>query len=284
MFRTDNEKILFSKHGWFDVAEHQKAKLKEQVAGIDGNRLLNTSIDDLCAYLVKEFSVNVPTLKRDDIVADQRETQIDVRYDPRRWIDDKSRPVYVTGAEIEITIPFDGDETVFKVQPTTFSLDPPRGHVQRGHLHIIINGTDLTAEKVRSEIDNTLDQIEKCLQTLRGNSLGLANELPAIARQVIESRREKLLANQSLVSSLGFKMKARDDSPRTYTAPECGEKSNRHCRLPVQLRTNLSHCSRIPITNISSVSSTAWPTLWKDRLRRSQRSMKKTCEHIFSFS
>ncbi len=224
MFRTDNENILFSKHGWFDVAEHQKAKLKEQVAGMDGNRLLNTSVDDLCAYFVKEYSVNVPMLKRDDIVADQRETQIDVRYDPRRWIDDKSRPFHVPGTEIEITVPFDGDETVFKVQPTTYSLNPPRGHVQRGRLHIIINGTDLTAEKVRSEINNTLDQIDRCLQTLRDNASVLVNELPAIARQAIESRREKLLANQSLVSSLGFKIKERDDSPRTYTAPEVRRK------------------------------------------------------------
>lgn len=224
MFRSDNENLLFSKYGWFDVAEHQKAKLKEQVAQMDGNRLLNTSVEDLCAYLVAEFSVNVPTLNRDEIVADQRETKIDVRHDPRRWIEDTSRPVYVPGTEIEITVPYDGDETVFRVQPTTFSLNPPRGHVKRGRLHIIISGTDLTADRVRSEIDNTLDQIEECLQTLRGNAGTLASELPSIARQAVESRRQKLLANQSLVSSLGFKIKEREDSPRTYAAPEVRRK------------------------------------------------------------
>lgn len=224
MFRSDNENLLFSKHGWFDVAEHQKAKLKEQVAKMDGNRLLNTSVDDLCAYLVREFSVDIPVLNRDEIVADQREIQIDVRYDASRWIDDKSRPFYVLGTEIEITVPFDGDETVFRVQPTSFTLNPPRGNIKRGCVHIMISGTDLTADHVRPEIDKTLDQIETCLETLRGNARSLANELPSIARQAIESRRQKLLANQSLVSSLGFKIKEREDSPRTYSAPEVRRK------------------------------------------------------------
>ena len=224
MFHIDNENILFSKYGWSDVAKHQKAKLKEKVAQIDGNRLLNTSVDDLCTYLVEEYSVNVPTLNREEIVADQRETQIDIRYDPRRWINDKSHPVYVLGTEIEITIPFDGDETMFKVRPTSFSPNPPRGHVERGRLHIIITGTNLNADRVRSEIDSTLEQIEKCLQTLRGNASTLATELPSIARHAVESRREKLLANQNLVSSLGFKIKKRDDSPRTYVAPEVRRK------------------------------------------------------------
>ena len=148
MYLTDDENILFSKYSWYDVARNQETKLEKEVASMEGNHLLNTSVDDLCSYLVEKYSVNdVPTLRRDDIVADQSEVPIDVSRDPMRLVHDRSQPAYVTGTEIEITVPFDGDENVFKIQPSTFSLSPPQGQVSRGELRIYVRGIDLTADK-----------------------------------------------------------------------------------------------------------------------------------------
>lgn len=225
MFLTDDESLLFSKYRWHQVSENQKTQLINEVTTtIDGNRLLNTSIDDLCTYLIEKYLVNIPVLNYDEIVADQREKKIDVRFNPRYFIEDKHNPVYVIGTEIEIIIPFSGDEEVFKVQPTTSSLNPPRGQVKQGMLHINISGTDLSKEQVQSQITNTLKQIEEYLTTLRSNASVLNQELPEIARRAIEARRQKLLANQNLVASLGFKIKERQDSSHTYTAPEVRRK------------------------------------------------------------
>jgi hypothetical protein len=246
MSRGDNNNLLFSKYSWFDISEHQKSQLKKMVADMEGDRLLNTSVGDLCSYLLEKFSVDVPVLYRDQIVADQRETKIDVRYDSRRWIEDKSQPVYVPGTEIEISVPFDGDETVFKIQPTSYSMNPPRGTIKNNQLLIVISGTELTGDQVRSEIDNMLEKIEKCLETLRQNARTLANELPSIARQAVDSRRQKLLANQNLVSSLGFKLKERDDSPRTYIAPEVRRK----------IKPNLPSASTAPFKPEPQLSDT----------------------------
>ena len=38
---------LFSKYDWQKVQDHQKQQMIAEVAKIDGNRLLNTSTDDL---------------------------------------------------------------------------------------------------------------------------------------------------------------------------------------------------------------------------------------------
>ncbi len=43
---------LFSKYDWFSWQEHQKKTLADEVARYDGNRLLNTSVDDLCKILL----------------------------------------------------------------------------------------------------------------------------------------------------------------------------------------------------------------------------------------
>jgi len=215
---------LFSKVDWHSVDRHQRDQLRNEVAGLDGDRLLNTAIDDLCKYFENKYCVNVPTLRKDEIVADQRETQIDVSHDQMRYISDRSQPFYVPGTMVEVTVPFEGDDAAFTIQPTTWSTRPPQGDVRNGLLILRIEGTNLDATGVRTQIDRTLDEIESHLTTLQGNAAGLNSQLATVAREAIEKRREKLLADRNLVCGLGFKMKVRDNDSKTYAAPEVRRK------------------------------------------------------------
>jgi hypothetical protein len=215
---------LFSKYDWFAVQDHQKKQLTDEVAKMDGNRLLNTSPDDLCDYFEDKYRVNVPLLIETEIVADQNETQIDVSRDFLRAIRDRSRPFYISGTEVEITVPFEGDAEVFNIQPTSFTLSPPIADIRDDKLIIRVQGTDLKAEEVRSQIDQTLSEIKKYLNTLRDNAKRLNDQLRGVAQSAIERRREKLLSDQSLVASLGFPLKSRQDSPKTYVSPEVRRK------------------------------------------------------------
>ena len=219
-----DKNFLFSEYHWFSIDQHQRVQLQEEVANLDGNRLLNTSMDDLCAYFVEKYRADIPILKKDEIEVDQREIQIDVSTDPMRAIYDRSQPVYVTGTEIEIIVPFIGDAEAFKVRPTPYSFNPPRGIIKDEVLILSISGVDLDADQVSQEIESRLDRIDSYLTSLRGGADRLNNELDSIAHQAIEQRRKKLLADQNLVASLGFKLKERDNSPRTYTAPEVRRK------------------------------------------------------------
>ena len=223
MFKTNKDGYLFSKHGWHDVSEHQKRQLDDEVNKMNGDRLLNTSPDDLRNYLVEKYSIDVPTIDREEIVADQKETEIDVSHDRRRWIEDRSRPFYVTGTRIEITVPFSGDGNVFWIQPTTFSMNPPRGFIKRDHLHLEVSGTELSAQNVKAEINRTLDQIEEYLGRLNKSAELLNAQLPDVADTAIERRREKLLKDRDVVSGLGFKMKPRDGD-KAYAAPNVRRK------------------------------------------------------------
>jgi hypothetical protein len=215
---------LFSKYDWFAVQDHQKKQLTDEINKMDGNRLLNTSPDDLCDYLEDKYRVNVPSLIEAEIVADQNETQIDVSRDFLRAIRDRSQPFHIVGTEVRITVPFEGDAEVFKIQPTSFTLSPPVADIHGNNLIIRIQGTDLKAEEVRKEIEQTLSEIEKYLNTLSDNAKGLNEQLRGIARGAIDRRREKLLSDQNLVASLGFPLKSREDSQKTYVAPEVRRK------------------------------------------------------------
>lgn len=210
---------LFSKVDWFSVKQHQSNAMAEEIRGYDGNRLLNTPVDDLAKYFEQKYSFTVPTLRENEIVADQRETQIDVSHDQMRYIRDRSRPFHVAGTEVEVTIPFDGESKAFSIQPSTYSSCPPIGEVRGSNLVLTIRGIDLTAEAVRAQIDRTIAEIRTYLGNLQRNVAELNNGLLAAARTAIEHRRSKLLKDQSLVAGLGFPLKEREDAPRTYAAP-----------------------------------------------------------------
>ena len=225
MYLNGSEKELFSRRDWFDVERNQKKLLEEEVASMDGNRLLNTSVDDLCTYLIGKYSIeDVPTLRPEEIVVDQHETEIDVSRDPMRHVLDRSRPAYVTGTEIEYTVPFDGDGEIFDVQPTSRKYNPPRGYVTDGELRIYIRGIDLAPDAVKREFEKTLSLIEQYLQTLRANTSNLNSQIPSIAHNSVENRRQKLLADRNLVSSLGYGIKQREGDSHTYVAPEVRRK------------------------------------------------------------
>ena len=219
-----DREYLFSGASWHDVERHQLLEMQKAVAAMDGNRLLNTSVDDLAVYFENKFQIEIPALLTDEIVVDQREAQIDVSRDHNRLIYNRSRPFHITGTEIEVEIPFTGEAEAFKVQPTTYTMSPPHAQVRGSSLVLKIVGTNLDADRVRNDIDRVVNEIQSHLTTLRGNAQGLRSQLPAQVRAAIESRRQKLLSDRNLVGGLGFKMKARPGTHQTFTAPEVRKK------------------------------------------------------------
>jgi len=206
------------------VDRHQRKQMIDEIASIHTDRLLNTSADDLAQYFVDKYQITVPALDVENLVVDQREKQIDVSRDPMRMLMDHGRPFYVTGTEVEVEVPFTGEAEAFKIQPNPYTMNPPRASIEGTHVSFSIAGTNLDADGVRREIDRTISSIEDYLKNLRLNVVGLNSQLFGEARKAIDARRNKLLASRNMVASLGFKMKERDGSHKTFVAPEVRRK------------------------------------------------------------
>ena len=200
----------------------------EEVTSIAGNRLLNTSVDDLCDYFVQTYQLHPPVLLEDKVVADQQEAQIDASNDRDRHILDRSQPFYVPGAEVTLEVPFEGEAHFFRVRPSTFTSTFPLAAVRGNTLLLSIGLTELTPEDtkdVKSQFDRSLGKIKDYLNWIANDVKPLNDELGALARQAIESRRQQLLAAKNLVASLGFPLKRRDGVPTTYASPEVRRKA-----------------------------------------------------------
>lgn len=125
---------LFNRVDIFNVIEHQKHELKNAFQKVT-NAELDADPVALAARLIEQFSINVPVLDEDKKYALTKETQVDVSHDPRRSISNRSQPFYIAGTEVRIVIPFHGDASVFDVQPTSFTLNPPFGEIRENEMH-----------------------------------------------------------------------------------------------------------------------------------------------------
>jgi hypothetical protein len=174
----------------------------------------------LARYYADEFAFEAPVINEEELVVDQRETQIDVSQDRNRWIDDRSRPFHITGTSVDVEVPFSGNPVGFDIQPTTFNMNNPRAHVGKGVLNFSVTGTDLSPERVMQEIERTLGSIKQHLGWLANDAKAYNAALENLATQTIERRKEKLLKDKSLVAGLGFKVKERPGANETFAAPK----------------------------------------------------------------
>jgi hypothetical protein len=214
--RPDNNVLFFQQDG-FAVAENQKRQLANEVAGIAEQRLLNTSVEDLVAYLVEKYKIDVPVLDVENAVKDQRETTVEVTDFSYGLDPEETRSV--PGTIITLEIPFSGDSEIFKVKPSTYNLLPPRAEIRGNVVVLAQSGASMNVNDVQTGFDRTISDINKYLAWHQNDVRQLNESLPSIARQAVEGRRAKLLANQNLVAGLSFKLKERSDAPRTYSAP-----------------------------------------------------------------
>ena len=228
MYLSHDDILLFTNKPWHRFAKSQEEKLKEEVSSIERNEFLNTSVDDLCFYLAEKHRVNdVPVLKEG--VADYNEVEDEISGGERGLLYGGTQPIKVRDTEIKIAIPFDGDAEFFWIRPSRYTSSTPKGTVEGSSVYLRVlyeSGTSKIAngDQIKEEIGRTLDLIEESLEQLRNDASIFNTHLSTLAREFVETRRKKLLDAQSIVSSLGFKIKQREDDIRTYVAPEVRRK------------------------------------------------------------
>lgn len=225
MYRRSNRdsEILFNKVDWFSVERSQNEAMINEITSYNADKLLNTTNDALVGYFIQKYTMSVPILNRDAMIADQKEIDIDISQDPMRMVLDRSQPTYIKGTMIELDVPFSGDGEFFYIQPTTYTLSPPRGQVSANKLILNFQGTNLSPETLKANIDTALNSIDGYLNSLRTNAADFNSKIGKIETAII-ARKEKLLKDRNLVSSLGIALKPREIKGFPYASPEVRRK------------------------------------------------------------
>ena len=216
---TNSSNLLFFRDGILELPRLLEAEMNRAIDAIDGNKLLNTNLEDLANYFEQEYKIDVPTLKKDQITVDQNEAKIDVSHDPFRFIPN-GKPFYVTGTSVTHFVPFEGDAGLFQLRASTFTFNPPQAKIEGNELKI-----GFTFEKegnptqIGERFKNILAEIEGNLDCMRKDVKSHNESIRNKAKERIEARRQKLLSDQGLVASLGFPLRQREGTSKTYIAP-----------------------------------------------------------------
>lgn len=125
MATADNKQVktLFAAQAITDYLSSKTQRYTEDLARWDPDRLLTTAPEDVAADLLRRHGVESPTLGDPDGQPDSVERTVNFgnAYSPF----DARRKVTV----YRLAVPFTGNAQLFNVRPTTFSLNPPAGHV-----------------------------------------------------------------------------------------------------------------------------------------------------------
>lgn len=185
--------------------------MASEIDAIPGDRLLNTSVEDLADYFRKKYEIDMPRIVDAGITVADKEVKIPIQ--------NYGRMVHANATEIECCIPFEGDGTLFEAQPSCFGPSRPVGSVERNEIVLGEHTTDHDAKRVKASIDQEIGSIRQYLEWLGTDVSGYNGSLLTKARKMIEARRNRILKDRGLVASLGYPVRQRPDALKTYAVP-----------------------------------------------------------------
>ena len=216
----DSSELLFIEEDIGALIRRYENDIRKEVDGWERNKILAASEHDLVTYLVEKYTLDAPRLLRGRMeIESQGEKRIDVSGDPDRIIHDRSRPFYIPGSYVTVSIPFEGDGNLFKFQASTYSYNPPLGRVSASTILISVEGIELKSEQVRQEIDQAINHIEKALEWTAKDCDGWNTRVQSVAAQCVRERKHRLLEHSDMVNALGIPLKRRPDAATFNAIP-----------------------------------------------------------------
>jgi hypothetical protein len=200
---------LFSQYSLQSSIDNQPKAIREKVENFGEDYVLTVPEEDLGAAITAEAQWDPPLLGEAFIAADR---EIDVR----RSDTDYGRPrIYTTKAtQIEIHIPFSGDPTFFRIQPAQRKWTTPSGSIHSDHLEIILEGTNLSPETVRREIEKFVADIKFHLDQIIGAAKSHNEAIADKIRSFIQRRKKESLNGDRWFRQSGFPSSSETMRPR----------------------------------------------------------------------
>ncbi len=218
-----------------DFLEQRKRDMEQEIEALNKNRFLSASVEELTDYFVSRYGLTVPQLRRPDAELEHDEVEIDARkFGGDFMFHEGAR---IQGNRWTLHVPFVGNAELFEYQPSTFTLSgTPIAEISGSTLVMTAERQSSDAPSVvKNGFDTALNEVEQWLRWVANDTNTWMAALPGAAISRIQSRREKLLAAQSAMASMGFKLRERPGETKTFAAPEVRRKVQTRMEPPPQL-------------------------------------------------
>lgn len=177
--------------------------LREHILGMPEEEVLTPPLDHVVERLVNGYRLIVPTLHREDAVrVDYGEVRL------------PGQPTYAPKAlRVEFAVPFDGAEGFFGLTPSRHLMKSFTGQVRnRNELRITVMQANPSKESMEREFSQRISEYETELAYLRADVQEFNDQLPKMVRNLVTSRREKLLRDKDVLASIAVPVRRREDA------------------------------------------------------------------------
>lgn len=202
---------LFHNQDMSNLVSYQMQEALAAVQKIPADTFLNTPTDDIVSDLTEKYSFTPPALRRG-------EAYIDGPHEVESRSPDYGREVRLRGTLLALVVPFDGDASMFYLNPGRWG-GAIRGAIHDNNLILIVRGETLQPAYVNEQFEVRIKEIEEYLGYQRSMADAHSQSLPSRLRPDIEARKQKLLDARKMVAGLAFPIRTRPDAPKTYVAP-----------------------------------------------------------------
>lgn len=212
-----NDNVLFSRKDLSDVLRGLECDMTSAIDRCDSSELLDRAPEEMAQRFMADFSLDPVELLRSDITQDHAETKVDVRRlrNHSDYFYSGSGAPEIPATGIGFYVPFSGNPKLFELRPSTFTSNPPRGVVSGRELVCTYVSPTPDPEKLQTEFDHNIRQIESYLQVQRRELENFRDRQAATALAHITERRARLLRAHKTAVGLRYPQRARLNVPTT---------------------------------------------------------------------
>lgn len=175
--------------------EAQGQKMGHAVDAEPEESLKQADHQEWAEALAHHFAVAPPALRADDVWMEPvKEITIDVSGDRRRDFSDAYSELAraFPGYRIVVHVPFDGEADVFKLRPSQFTTNPPRGRVSGHDVLLTIEYPRDSQPGIDGAAQNFIDTVGRWLDFARTDIASFNAGLAERALQKISGRNQRL--------------------------------------------------------------------------------------------
>ncbi len=194
--------LLFYRHdqvGLDDVLRHQLGLLRGQVDELPDKLFAGKTDEEVAAHVAAKCAIEPLKLDLAAAKASVEEVQVEVH---DRWGFERG-PVRVPGLRATKSIPFTGEEDLWRLRTNPWNMNPPRGDVRGRNLVIGIEVAVQQADEAAKYIEDTIAQLPEYLQRQEAQLAPYNSGLAGNAMQWIKMRRSRLGTANDLLKKLG---------------------------------------------------------------------------------
>lgn len=194
-----NSTPLFTSGFLSDYLRNVITETQKTIAGLSAKEISDeNSLGLIIERLLTQASLKIPVLLEDKIEVQDREMQVEALSHFRSGYSGERKMVKAT--KIDIIVPFTGDDILFKLSPSSFSLNPPQANINSKKelvlTYILYPGENI--EKVKQEYPAMLRIINGYLQNLGKESVTHNTSIITIINAAVAKRRDEIKKTQSM--------------------------------------------------------------------------------------